>query len=130
MNIRNLSAFNASVWDWSFLNGAFGGTNIRVSDIDGMVERRGNFLMIEGKKGGVVSGGQGIMFDAWVRDGNSLLLLHGMDHADKNMIIVARGGPWPVDGSPITGDRNTVRDLCLRWYLWANSTPKKSRIEA
>lgn len=124
MNIRNMAAYQSSVWDWSWLNGAFGGTKIRVSDVDGMVERRGNFLMIEGKKGGIVSGGQEIMFQAWIRNGGSLLLLVGMDHADHDMIIVARGGPWPINSTPFNGNRETVRRLCETWYLWANQHPK------
>lgn len=124
MNIRNMAAYQASVWDWSWLNGAFGGSLIRVSDIDGMVERRGNFLMFEGKKGGIVSNGQSIMFDAWVRRGNALLVLHGMDHKDRDMIIVARGGLWPVVASPVNGNRQTVRQLCNDWYWWANKNPK------
>jgi hypothetical protein len=125
MNIRNLAAYQSSVWDWSWLNGAFGGSLIRVSDIDGMVERRGNFLMFEGKKGGVVSNGQSIMFDAWVRNGNALLLLHGMDHGDRDMIIVARGGLWSHESSPINGNRQTVRRLCDDWYQWANQNPRR-----
>lgn len=89
-----------------------------------MVERRGNFLMIEGKKGGLVSGGQSIMFDAWVRNGNALLLLCRMEHEDRDMIIVARGGLWPSEPNPIHGNRQTVRQLCSDWYFWANQNPK------
>ena len=125
-NIRNMDAFRASIWDWSWLNGAFG-DKIRVTDIDGMVERCGNFLMIEGKKGGTVAGGQQFMFDAWVANGNSLLLLSGMDHSDQNMVIMMRGGPWPAKPSTTQGNRETVRYICSTWYKWANAHPKQTR---
>lgn len=126
-NIRNRDAFLASFWDWSFLNGAFGGSNIKVSDIDGMVERFGNFLMIEGKKGGVLSVGQKIMYRTWVNQGNAFLLLSGMDHDDKNMVISAAGGPWPQAGAVYHGTRDAVRNLCNQWYQWASANKKEYR---
>ena len=37
-------------WNWSWLNEAFKGTQISVSDIDGVVERYGSVLLIEAKQ--------------------------------------------------------------------------------
>lgn len=122
-NIRNLAAFRAAVWDWSFLNGSFGNPRIRASDIDGMVEINGHFLMLEGKKGGYVSKGQEILFDRWIRNGHALILMHGMDHAQESMIIVARGGLWPATSTPMAGNANTVRQLCQAWSTWASRSP-------
>lgn len=124
-NIRNMDAYSNSFWDWSFLNGAFGGSSIKVSDVDGMVERGGNFLMIEGKKGGLLSPGQKIMYRSWVNRGNAFLLLSGMDHDDKNMVIYAAGGPWPQKGAMFQGKQDTVRQLCGDWYQWANAHKKE-----
>ena len=127
-NIRNLDYFKASIWDWTWLNGAFGGTQIRVSDIDGMVERRGHFLMIEGKKGGVVSGGQEIMFQSWVTGGNALLLLIGMDHEDHDLIISAVGGPWPRQRAPFTGDRARVRRVVQPMVFMGHKQPERKEL--
>lgn len=78
MTIRNKDAFDAQQWDWGFLDGCFGNTNIRVTDVDGLVERNGQFLMIESKGAGVpIPLGQKIMHDQWVRRGNSLLVVWG-----------------------------------------------------
>lgn len=125
MAINNMAAYMAAVWDWSWLQGCFGQT-IKVSDVDGMVERRGNFLMLEGKKGGVVSVGQRIMHEQWVKNGGSLIVINGMDHQDTNMIVTASGGPW---SAPIVtqGGRDVVRRLCSDWYQWANTNPKGSK---
>lgn len=54
MTINNKDLFFEGVWDWQFLDQCFKGTKIKVSDIDGIVERKGHFLVIETKKKGVV----------------------------------------------------------------------------
>jgi hypothetical protein len=37
-------------WNWGWLEGCFGNTNISVSDIDAIWERRGHFLVVEVKR--------------------------------------------------------------------------------
>ena len=49
-NIRNADDYTASFWDWSIFNNCFGETTIRMTDVDGMVERKGRFLILETKK--------------------------------------------------------------------------------
>jgi hypothetical protein len=41
MTINKLDAYVAGLWDWVCLDGCFGDTKIRPTDIDGLVERRG-----------------------------------------------------------------------------------------
>ena len=78
MTIQNPIAFVNGLWDWGFLDRCFGNTNIRVTDIDGMVERNGKFLLIETKQYGVdIPTGQRIMFDNWLALGQTLLVIWG-----------------------------------------------------
>ena len=64
MTIKNLEAFVENLWDWGFLDECFPGTRIRVTDIDGLVERNGHFLLIEAKSPGKdIPTGQRILFD-------------------------------------------------------------------
>ena len=48
-NLRSVASYLRSMWDWTDFNTCFTGTKIRISDIDGMVERKGRFLVIEAK---------------------------------------------------------------------------------
>ena len=48
-NLRDTQKFQEYWWDWTFLNPAFD-YGIRVSDLDGIVERHGQFLVLEGKR--------------------------------------------------------------------------------
>ena len=48
--------------DWSIFNDCFGPTKIRVSDIDGVVERNGRVLFFEWKQKRQIDPGQTILF--------------------------------------------------------------------
>ena len=39
-----------TIWDWSPYNECFGDSGIRISDLDGIVERNGHFLFLDGKR--------------------------------------------------------------------------------
>ena len=77
-NIHNWEHYQESLWDWTAYNDCFGG-NIRISDIDGVVERNGNFLWIETK--GIdadVTTGQAILFDQLIKlPGHHVLIIYG-----------------------------------------------------
>jgi hypothetical protein len=63
-NIRSREAIAKSLWDFSIFNGCFPREKIRLSDIDGIVDIGGKFLIIEGKgKYDIVRGGQKILLD-------------------------------------------------------------------
>lgn len=53
VSINNPQLFMEGFWDWGILDGCFGETRIKPTDIDGFVERNGNFLVLETKKQGV-----------------------------------------------------------------------------
>lgn len=62
-----MDKFVDNLWDWGFLDGCFGNTRVKVTDIDGMIERRGYFLILETKLPDVeIPKGQSILFDALV----------------------------------------------------------------
>ena len=63
MTIRDPEKFNASHWDYGFLDDCFPG-KIRLTDIDGCVEINGRILWLEFKgPGSHLPSGQKIMFD-------------------------------------------------------------------
>jgi hypothetical protein len=65
MTIENPQRFMAGIWDWGCLRGCFGDTRIEPTDIDGLVERKGHFLLLETKAPTAqIKGGQEIMFQA------------------------------------------------------------------
>ena len=79
MSIKDKAKYVANLWDWGFLDGCFGHTKIRVTDLDGLVERNGHFLFIEAKSSGVgVPRGQQILFDRLIESPqNSVLVIWG-----------------------------------------------------
>ena len=67
MNLRSRDAYRDAAWDWSCLDGCFGG-RIRPTDIDGAVERRGHLLFLEAKsEDGLIPTGQEILFKSLSR---------------------------------------------------------------
>lgn len=42
--------YRESLWDWTPMNDCFGDSGIRISDVDGIVERNGCFLLLDGKR--------------------------------------------------------------------------------
>lgn len=70
MTIRNPAFYQSNVWDWGFLDQCFTGTKIKVTDIDGFVERNGKFLVIECKSHNAsIPAGQDIMFKKMIETG-------------------------------------------------------------
>lgn len=88
LTIRSTSAFLGSLWDWAILDGCFGTTRISPTDIDGVVERNGQLLILEAKgKEVCLTTGQDIMFRQVTRSGFVT-------------VIVVRGEPQnPVDAA-------------------------------
>ena len=59
------------VFDWSWTEGCFGETSITPMDFDGVVERKGHFIIFETKKRGVVvPKGQLYTFESLLKLGN------------------------------------------------------------
>jgi len=114
MTIRNKKNYMAQLWDWGFLDDCFGGTQIKVSDLDGIVERNGHFLVIEAKgPGAPVPQGQSIMFSQMAA--NPALT-----------VLVVWGEPNKPDHAQVWGrervkaDEAKIKRLVSRWYQYAN----------
>ncbi len=70
MTIRNVQAFVDALWDWGILEGCFGTTGIAPTDVDGLVERNGHFLLLEAKGPGVpLKRGQSRTLEALIATG-------------------------------------------------------------
>jgi hypothetical protein len=118
MTINNPEQFCKSLWDWGCLDGCFGQTRIKPTDIDGFVERKGHFLLFETKLPGAdIPEGQWITFNQLLKTG-------------KFSIIIVWGKPGiPEEIKVLTGkhERNykdidllKLRDVVSSWFKWAN----------
>lgn len=76
MTINNAEAYLRGVWDWGILRGCFGETKIEPTDIDGCVERNGQFLVLETKAPTAsVEQGQQITFDRMLSTGRFTVII-------------------------------------------------------
>lgn len=118
MNLRNIEKFMENFWDWTFLNKCFWPTGIKVTDIDGFVERNDKFLFIETKEPGVeIPLGQERVFESLIRRG------------DSYMVIWGEQGKPPYDifyRTPNTVERNKnateadIQRFTERWFKSVN----------
>ena len=117
MTIRNIEKFIDSIQDWAILDGCFGQTRIRPSDIDGFVERRGTCLFLEGKGQDVpLTTGQAIAFSTLAKQGNTVIVFWGKDRDISKMRIITRSDPGVVKSCSLDDLRSAVKT----WYEEAN----------
>lgn len=108
MPIRNVAQYVANLWDWGFLSPALG--RCAVSDLDGIVERGGRFLVLETKMPGVdVPRGQAIMFDAMVRAGMTVIVIWGHTNQPIAMQIWGKTGTMPTN-------EDELRTVVREWF--------------
>jgi hypothetical protein len=122
MTINNIETFIMALWDWAFLNVCFRPTKIRVSDIDGVVERKGRFLFLETKPWDKeVSRGQQIMFDGLSRlPGVDVLVIWGKPNEPQAM---QHWGETDV----LMADEKAVISFVRNWFLRANQARGANR---
>ncbi len=103
-------------WDWSFLNGCFG-HNIRPSDVDGIVERNGHILVIEGKAtDGAYGVAQRRLYEALRSRGIEVLVLWGDPEVEPPVISYMQDFPHPRLPATVETVQRFVRD----WYQQAD----------
>jgi len=114
MTIRNKEVFIDNLWDWGFLDDCFGNTRIRVTDVDGLVERKGHFLLMETKSPGKdIPRGQAILFDALASQPNwHVLVIWGEPNAPVSAQV------WGC--RPMMADMAKIREIVRRWYQYAD----------
>ena len=131
-NIRNKKAYAESFWNWQPFNVCFPGTKIRITDLDGMVERNGFFLLLETKGPGVpVPLGQSIMFERLVVDkGFAVMILWGRQ-VEGMPPEVERFEVWVSDkagGKTVkaydTGGLDRAVWAVREWFKFANKEMK------
>jgi len=118
MNLRSIETFMKNFWDWTFLNSCFWPTAIRVTDIDGFVERNDRFLFIETKQPGVdIPDGQQRVFDALIRRGDAYMIIWGEQGKPPYRVFFK-------SPSTVSNDRNASEDDIQRivkfWFKSVN----------
>jgi len=117
MTINNAELYMAGVWDWGLLDGCFGMTRIKPTDIDGLIERNGKCLFLETKRPGVcVPMGQAITHKALVSSGHSVLIIWGHTNAPSKLKLLTPS----VTRTYESADLQTLRGIVQKWFTWAN----------
>lgn len=116
MTIQNAQLFMEGFWDWSILDGCFGTTEIKPTDIDGFVERYGNFLVLETKKQGVeIKTGQMITFNELTKTGKfTVIVIWGDKDAPTEMQVF-----YPHPQQPSAKKQATIDNLraVVGWWF-------------
>lgn len=122
MTVRNKDKFFEEHWDWGFLKaaGCFGDTKIEPTDIDGLTERKGNFLFIECKSPGVpLNMGQTILHKALLATGVFTVIRLWGNANTVNVTEIEVLSPW---GNMAKQKANTdfYIEVVKRWFLRVN----------
>lgn len=154
-NIRSIPSFIRGLWDWTFLNSCFvrrngQPTRIRVSDVDGLVERGGHFLFLECKPDRwddehEIPRGQQLTHDALLRTGaftvivvwgstDTDMIYEYLRHSDTSAMLCALGEPMPTyaqiryeTGQTWEGPtaKREFQEIVRDWFQWADDNPKR-----
>lgn len=115
MTINNPQSFVGQLWDWSVLNGCFGDTKIAPTDVDGLVEHNGHFLMLEAKNSGVtIPVGQAILHNAWLSYRHSLIVIYGDPGKPTRLECYLFGSRKPRISDPATIE--LLRAMVNYWF--------------
>ncbi len=112
------------MWDWSPFNQCFGDTKIRISDIDGAVERNGQILLIETKShGAAIPLGQKLLHKAFLATGVvTLFYIWGNPNDTASQVeIHCRNGDVTVRRNVTT---QQLQELISKWFDFADAMPR------
>jgi hypothetical protein len=131
--VRNLAAFREAKrkrrgMEWHFLSGCFD-YGIMPTDVDGIVERNGHYLVFEEKQPGIELGvGQKRMLDDLNKNyGMTIFIIWG----DTEVPYVEEMSIWRPYGKvnvyqegrqKIKADIEFLRYKCRQWFSWADRT--------
>jgi hypothetical protein len=120
---RSPSAGFDGVFDWSWTDGCFGDTRISPMDFDGVIERKGNFLVFETKNLGVpVPKGQLITLKtAHALGCFTVMLIHGKTEPKSTEIWL----PGSAKKQLLIGKEAAMQKVAA-WYLWADQHPRQA----
>lgn len=118
MTINNAKLYMAGLWDWGVLDGCFGNTKIKPTDIDGCIERKGRKLYLETKQPGAsVPQGQMWTLLSHVDDGHTLMIIWG---SDKNVETIHLYTPFEGPIVYENAGMARLRWLVKEWFALAN----------
>jgi hypothetical protein len=118
MTINNLDAFVGGLWDWSILDGCFGHTRIKPTDVDGLVERNGWFLFLEAKGPKVpLKQGQKILLERLAENPHVTVIVIWGDKNNPEQIMLMNGKSEPKI-RPC--DTEELRRVVSEWYQYAD----------
>ncbi len=116
------------VFDWSWTDGCFGEGKITPMDFDGVVERKGNFILFETKGVGVpIPKGQMFTFESAYRLGCfTIVFIEGKESPEKAKV-------WCQDnfklnkkmGSHAETTTERLSKFVAEWYQFAEENPRK-----
>jgi hypothetical protein len=114
MTIHNAETFVSKLWDWGCLDGCFGETKIAATDIDGMIERNGEFLVIETKtEGQDIPQGQRIFYDRLAsKSGFTVMIVWGDPGIPSEIQFWGR--------QKYRADLDALRRAVAAWFDYAN----------
>jgi hypothetical protein len=122
MSIENMDAYLKSLVDWKILDGCFGQTRIKPTDVDGLVERRGHCLFLERKlPGAVLKQGQRRTFDALAKQGNTTIVFWATGYGEgvQKMLLITPTDPGRVVDASLSDLRTEVAGWFARCDLEA-----------
>jgi len=117
MSIHNAEKFVSTLWDWGCLDGCFGQTRIKPTDVDGMVERNGEFLWMETKSPRVaIPTGQMRMFEQLTRLGVfTVLIIWGNPGCPEELLLIRKKGRKRYANTCIY----ELRSVVAAWFEFA-----------
>lgn len=124
MTIDNPRTYVDTLPDWSMLDGCFDGL-IRPMDIDGMVEHRGMFLILEQKTGlAQVKQGQSIAFMAFTKQQSGNVVI-AFGARDRDIFWIHRyvNGKVQVARDP---SLEVLRRCCSLWFRFAHERAQEA----
>lgn len=116
---RSASAGFDGIFDWSWTDGCFGDTRISPMDLDGVVERRGQFLVFETKNvGAQVPQGQLYTLQRLHSLGHfTIMIIHGKSRLERSVGWY----PLPCTQRVELHGPDDARAFVAKWYRWANA---------
>lgn len=126
MTIQNQKLYMEGVWDWAILRGCFGSTKIEPTDIDGFVERKGRFLILETKKLDTpIKNGQWWTFNALRNTGLfTIIVVWGEQNTPQEMQILY---PLPYQvGQRKKAGLDELLTAVAGWFRYADREPLSS----
>ena len=114
MTINDPDAYLKGVWDWGILDGCFGTGKIRPTDIDGFVEHRGHFLVLEAKGPGAdIPRGQERTIEALRETGLfTIIVVWGEKDSPRRLLVLTKNSEYLYERA----DLQTFRNVVQWWY--------------